>query len=140
MRGDQGLQGRDREAQGHAVGRRLAWQWLLGPSLIRGQEDFQGERCPWCKRRATADLHTLPRHRSVGAGLCSEGHLPNFSTSFPTHSGRPSAPPAQLAQGPSLGQPRVISTVPSLSLSQPTVFLLLRALLEIMSVCSGRST
>lgn len=74
MRGDQGLQGRDREAQGHAVGRWLAWQWLLGPSLIRGQADFQGECCPWYKRRATADLHTLPRHRSVGAGLCSEGH------------------------------------------------------------------
>lgn len=52
MRGDQGLQGRDREAQGHVVGRWLAWQWLLGPNLIRGQEAFQGEHCPLVQKES----------------------------------------------------------------------------------------
>ena len=73
---------------------------------------------PWCKRSATADLHT---HLKVG--WLTGRQAPEFLHLLQDHTGRPSwtPPPPQTVQIPSLRRPFVLSKALSPSLPQSTV-------------------
>lgn len=68
LRADQGLQGRGGEAQGQGEGW-LSAQVLPSPSLIWGQEDFQGEHCPLVQK----ERYCRPAHACPGARPSAQG-------------------------------------------------------------------